>query len=219
MKIATWNVGRPAKTGERNALLIETLDQVNADILILTETNESLNIGGSYHRFTTNILTDHYYNEGERRTIIYSRYPVKQHFETFSGDTSICVEAETPQGNLIVYGTVIGSHGNRNASFNEDLNRHLSDFEKIYQAGAFCISGDFNTSFCDNYYNMQYGRTKLKTAFDKFQLTNLTADLPGNIDHIVVSNYFMENKMFDIDVWNQDKKLSDHIGVLVTILS
>jgi endonuclease/exonuclease/phosphatase family metal-dependent hydrolase len=117
-----------------------------------------------------------------------------------------------------VYGTVIGSHGNRNSSLNEDLNWHLSDFEKIYQQGAICISGDFNTSFCDSYYNSQYSRNKLNAAFDKLELINLTSGIPGSIDHIVVSKFFMENKMYDMDIWNQDKKLSDHIGVLVTIL-
>lgn len=204
--------------GQRNALLVEALQAADADILILTETNESLNFGEGYNRFCTNTLKDRYYKEGEKRTIIYSRYPAKRRCETFNGDTSICIESETPNGNLIIYGTVVGSHGNRKSSFNEDINQHLSDFERISREGDICISGNFNISFCDNYYDAQYGKTKLASAFDHLHLINLTADIPGNINHIVMSKYFMANKIFNINTWNEDKKLSDHTGVMVTLI-
>jgi len=40
MKIATWNIERPNKYSKKNQAIIDCLQKVDADILILTETNE-----------------------------------------------------------------------------------------------------------------------------------------------------------------------------------
>ena len=47
----------------------------------------------------------------------------------------------------------MGVSGNRNPSFKDDLEKQLLDFEAIRpQVNHFCIVGDFNISFSDNYY-------------------------------------------------------------------
>ena len=48
-------------------------------------------------------------------------------------------------------------------------------------------------------------------------LTNTTAGIVGTVDHIVLSTSFIENKQLEIETWNQDKKLSDHVGHLLTL--
>ena len=217
MKIATWNIERPKKTGIRVPKIIEHLKNVDPDILILTETNTAVHLGEEYNYFHSEILHESFYKEGERRTSIYSKYPLVANYTTFRADTSICTKLQTPFGDLAVYGTVIGINGNRRKNFDEDLVKQLEDFERISVDGNFCIGGDLNISFGDNYYFTVDGRKKLNEAFKKLKMTNLTAGIPENIDHIIISDEFIKGKSIKLSEWNRDKKLSDHIGVCVTI--
>lgn len=217
MKIATWNLERPKKTGTRVQHLINCLKEIDADILILTESNEAVFPGDVYNCFHTDILEESFYKEGERRTSIYTKYPVIGNHPTFRADTSICTKLKTPFGDLAVYGTVIGINGNRRKNFDADLVKQLEDFEKISANENICIGGDLNMTFSDNYYYTQEGRLKLNNSFAKLKLTNFTAGIPENIDHIIISDAFMKGKTVKPFEWNKDKKLSDHIGVCVTI--
>jgi hypothetical protein len=117
MKIATWNLERFNKSSNKNQLIIDGLTKMNADILILTETNETINLGDSYHCFHSAKLEEPYYKEGERRVSIYSRYKSVGKIKTFRDDTSICTILRTPLGDLAVYGTIIGVGGNRRPNF------------------------------------------------------------------------------------------------------
>lgn len=217
MKIATWNLERPKKTGPRMQQQIKCLKEIDADILILTESNEAVFPGDEYNYFHTDILKDSLYKEGERRTSIYYKYALMGTLPTFRSDTSICTKLKTPFGELAVYGTVIGIHGNRRKDFDADLVKQLEDFEKISANENICIGGDLNISFSDNYYFTTVGRPKLNDSFNKLKLTNLTAGIPQNIDHIIISDAFLKGKSVKLFEWNRDKKLSDHIGVCVTI--
>lgn len=217
MKIATWNIKRPTKTNNRIKKIIHSLQEVDPDILILTESNEAVHLGEAYNLFHTEILLEPFYKEGERRTSIYSRYLLIDHEITFRADTSICTRLKTPFGDLAVYGTVIGINGNRRKNFDEDLLKQLDDFERIAANGNFCIAGDLNMTFGDNYYYTDDGRKKLNNSFNKCGLTNLTVNIPENIDHIVFNNEFIKDKRIELSTWNADKKLSDHMGVCVSI--
>ena len=217
MKIATWNLERPSKTSRHNQAIIECLEKIDADILILTETNEIIDFAGKYNCFHTSKLEETYYKEGERRVSIYSKFNAVQYFKTFRSDTSICVKFNTPIGELAVYGTVIGIHGNRRKSFIDNLDKQLSDFGKIAKSGNLCIAGDLNISFSDNYYYTKDGRQKLNSSFEELNLINLTAVIPQNIDHIIMSRTLVGGRSINIETWNLDKTLSDHIGVAVEL--
>jgi hypothetical protein len=82
MKIATWNLERPNDSSKsRNTNIIEELNEVDADILILTETNTIINPGSAYTPFATTslkLLNQPYYKKGENRTTIWSKYPAEQ---------------------------------------------------------------------------------------------------------------------------------------------
>jgi endonuclease/exonuclease/phosphatase family metal-dependent hydrolase len=217
MKIATWNLERPNKSTYKNQSIIDCLTKIDADILILTETNEIINLGNTYNYFHTSKLEEPYYKEGERRVSIYTKYNSIEVINTFRDDTSICIKLETPIGDLAVYGTVIGIHGNRRESFVADLNEQLIDFTRIAKSNNFCICGDLNMTFSDNYYYTKEGRQKLNTSFEVLNLINLTANIPENIDHIVLTKTFIGDRLTKIETWNLDKKFSDHIGVAVEI--
>ncbi len=218
MKIATWNIERPTKNDKRSPLLLDILRKIDADILVLTETNEYITLGDKYNSFHSTNVEEAYYKKGEKRVSIYSKYKAVGQIKTFTSETSICINLETPSGILAIYGTVIGTEGNRKPSFIKDLDQQIVEFENISLQNNLCIAGDFNISFSDNYYFTNEGRKKLNDVFDKLDLTNLTSNIKQNIDHIVLPNKFIFGKEIIKDFWNQDKKLSDHIGVSVTIL-
>ncbi len=215
MKIATWNLERLKKSTSKNQTIVDCLININADIFILTETNEIINLGDAYNCFHTSKLEEPFYSKGERRVSIYTKYDFIEDFKTFRADTSICIKLKTPLGALAVYGTIIGTHGNRSKSFVEDLDSQISDFDRIASTNSFCISGDLNMTFADNYYCTKTGREKLNTSFESLNLISLTASIPENIDHIILSKTFVAERQVKVETWNIDKTLSDHIGISV----
>ena len=163
MKIATWNIERPTKNGKITKEIISFLRELNADILVLTESTDFIDLGPDYNVQHTSILQDKMYKVGERRVSIFSQYPFSdKNFATFNSDTSLCVNIKTSLGELTVYGTILGVLGNKGNQFKDDLEKQLLDFENISkQTKNFCIIGDLNTSFSDNYYFTKVGRDKL----------------------------------------------------------
>jgi exonuclease III len=217
MKIATWNIERQSKSSKRFYSIIETLKTINADILILTETNEEIDLGEQYSVFHTSKPTESFYKESETRVTIFSKYLSVGKIETFRSDTSICSILQTQFGELAVYGTIIGNYGNRLPSFEEDLEKQILDFVKISKSSNLCISGDLNISFSDNFYFTYEGRDKLNNTFDKLDLENLTSPIRNNIDHIVLPKRFIEKKQVFKEFWNDNYELCNHIGVAVTL--
>ena len=145
MEIASWNIQRINQSPDKKRAVIECLKTIDADILVLTETNENIGLSEAYSCYHSSQLSD-IYREGERRVSIYSKYIFLEHLETFRNDTSICLKLRTTFGDLAVYGTVIGIYGNRTKHFNQDLDEQLIDFDKIAKTNNFCICGDLNMS-------------------------------------------------------------------------
>lgn len=221
MKIATWNLERPKLSSKtRNAKIIERLKEIDADILILTETNSIIHPGIAYTSFATPALPlseGSIYSVGENRTTIWSKYPGSKHIETYDRLTSHCIGIQTPIGHLNIYGTIIGIYGNREESFKVDLKKQLEDWRKICTTGSICIAGDFNITFADNYYYTKEGRQKINDCFSELSINNLTHQIPESIDHIAISTSFLKSSLVKTEVWNEDKSLSDHIGVCVSL--
>ena len=217
MKIATWNLERPTKNGKKTPRILEELKKINADFLVLTETNTFIELGEDYYVTHSTKDSQDYFKEGERRVSVFSKYPITEDFESFRADTSVCVNLDTPKGGLIIYGTVIGNRGNKGFNFKEDLESQLLDFERLSINKNFCIAGDFNISFSDSYYTIKESRDKLKTIFQKLGFEILTEKLEENIDHIVLTKTFRSQSELKIGIWNEDKNLSDHKGVWIEI--
>jgi endonuclease/exonuclease/phosphatase family metal-dependent hydrolase len=221
MKIATWNVERPnVSSKRRNEEIIAALQEVDADILILTETNSCINLGKGYNSFATpslSLSSGVQYREDENRTTIWSKFPAKRYMKTYDEFTAICIGFGTPFGELIVYGTIIGIHGNRRISFSEDLTLQLKDWREITSIDNICVAGDFNISFGDNYYYTKEGRDKINAAFVELKMKNLTGGIKQNIDHIAISESFIKTLKYTTLIWNEDKRISDHIGVCITL--
>ena len=232
MIIATWNVER---FEHKNALdkILSAIKEAQADVLILTENDERIqpNYRYSFHthklcsapsdyhmpgRYKDYAVAD-FYKPTENRVSIYTNYPCIKQCETYDKYTAICVELETPAGNLLVYGTIIGILGNRDESFKQDLLMQVKDYERLSKTGSICIVGDFNCSFADNYYFTNFGRNTLLASFAHSKISLLTGNRPECIDHIAVSENFVGDSKVKVSEWNLDKSISDHKGIVAEI--
>lgn len=110
MTIATWNLER-LKYNREVVEIISILENLNADILVLTEYDEKVDLKRYPFQIATKnlaLLNSENYKQTEKRVKIYSKYEIVNQFKTYDGYTSCCAEIETQRGNLIVYGTIIG---------------------------------------------------------------------------------------------------------------
>lgn len=219
MKIGTWNIER-LKKRDQNEEILNEINSRNFDILVLTEYDERIKpVGFDYQISTEDLMsvnTDNYLPT-ERRVKIFSKYKIVKQFDTFNKFTSCCAEVETDYGNLVIYGTIIGIYGNRNQNFKDDLQNQILDFNTIAAENNICIIGDYNMSFSDNYYFTKFGRETINNCFKELKIKNLTVELPENIDHIAISESFLDKTQATIETWNLDKRLSDHIGISIEI--
>ena len=217
MRIGNWNIQRLKEIKKIDNIQFE-IDSRDFDILVLTEYDERIKpIGFKYQIATDDLMgvnTDKY-EETERRVKIFSKFPIINQISTFNKFTSCCAELKTDRGNLVVYGTIIGVYGNRDQNFKDDLPKQIADFKKITLENNICIIGDYNTTFCDNYYFTKFGRQELNKVFQENKIQNLTSGISENIDHISISEKFIDNSKITLNTWNLDKTLSDHIGVSV----
>jgi endonuclease/exonuclease/phosphatase family metal-dependent hydrolase len=224
LKIATWNLDRPrTSSATRNLRICDALREINADVLILSETHSVIHPGEEYRGCFSSAPLGQYvgrkgekHEEGESRVTIWSKYESTRTYETSDPLASVCVGIRTSfGGELKVYGTVLGAYGNRDKGFNEDLELQLADWQRLGASGNICIAGDFNTSFADSYYYTKVGRRKINDCFHSLGIDILTRGFDRNIDHIAISKSFSEDACPEAGIWNAppNKRFSDHRGV------
>jgi len=230
MRIATWNVER-LKHKNKLDLIHKACDDAKADILVLTETDERVAPAFPFCYRTTSLQGVEFpilyrgenafirYADTEHRVSIFTRYQCVKEHQTFNGYTAQCIELATEFGNLLIYGTIMGVFGNREASFQSDLEKQMNDIGRMTAEGQnICVIGDYNLSFNDNYYYTALGRATVLGCFERSAIRILTSERPQCIDHIAMSDSFMaEHHMAGIQEWNCDKGLSDHKGIVVQI--
>lgn len=223
MKVATWNIERLKHKKNLNDI-VRLCNEQHADILVLTETDEQVRPDFKYgfhtprlSAYPLDLSLPAYYAPTENRVSIYTNYQCVAQHETFDKHTALCVELSTELGNILVYGTIIGVLGNRSPKFNDELKCHVKDFKRLSHEGSLCICGDFNCSFCDNYYYTKLARSELKDVFDCASISLLTENQPECIDHIAVASSLIENADITVSEWNICKRLSDHKGIAVEV--
>jgi exonuclease III len=218
MKIATWNLERLDKRKTKE--ILDILIKLNADIIVLTETNDAIQID-NYNCIATSPLPRFYdniqYKDGENRVSILTKFNVIKQHETFDNFTSVCADILTPFGSLTVYGSIIGVFANKQPRFDNDLNGQIADIENLARDRDFCMAGDFNVTFSGRPWPSKKARQLLNETFEKLGLTNTTQNITDTVDHIVLSKSLIETKHLQIETWNNDKKLSDHVGHCVTM--
>lgn len=218
MRIATWNLQRLEK--KKDQQISDKLVEINADILVLTETSSKIHLE-NYNCVATAPLPSHFdnikYDAGENRVSIWTRYRTITQHKTFDHFTTVCTDIETPIGLLTVYGSIIGVFANHQPRFDNDLNGQLADFEQLFAGRQVCIAGDLNVTFSGRAWPSHKARQTLLNAFRHHALTNTTAHIADTVDHIVLSNDLLLNRQLEVNTWNTDKKLSDHVGHALTL--
>ena len=217
MRIATWNVERL----KHNPQDIQSACKgLNADIIVLTETDERIRLLFSKCISTQSLagITEPVpYKETEKRVAIYTDYNCVRQYETYDARTAVCAELETEYGNLLVYGTIMGITGNRSTSYLPDVEKQMEDIRELSEDHSICVIGDYNCAFADGYYFTKAGRDLLNRSFQECSLSVLTAGQQECIDHIAVSTRFLRDARYTVEEWNSDKRLSDHKGIIVDI--
>jgi exonuclease III len=219
MKIATWNIDR-LKHKSNIVLINSIIAELKADILVLTETDNRVDT--TNYKFCIQTpkpieFSPDFYLVSENRVTICTNYEIVRQHETYDKYTSLCVELKTELGLIIVYGTIIGILGISNKSFKIDLSQQINDYKNLSKEKNFCLIGDFNITFADNYYFTNHGRNELNKVFKECNLNLLTSDRKECVDHIAISENFTTNLETEIGEWNLDKKLSDHKGIYVVL--
>jgi hypothetical protein len=220
LKIATWNVMRPRVSSRRTPNLLKELENIDADILVLTETNTCINPGKQYTAFSTAPLygTSTKFGEpyriGEERVTIWGKNSQNAIEIACLSQSGVCARV----GELNVYGTVIGQYGRGGTDFYIDLKNQIEDWERISKLGHICIAGDFNIAFKGKYFT-KGAREKLNACFQSLNIEVPTRDIMESIDHIAISKHFLQRFDCGIKLWNESRntqEMSDHLGICLS---
>ena len=212
--IATWNLARPGFTGSaRNQAILDQIRAINADIWVLTETNESISLDGYTSLATPEIGLR---RRGERTTMIWSRWPLRElpvfpdlpeteqpprvspSYTTSSRDTSpaVCAIVEVPAAPLLLYGTIITYFGDRGPTGQSKYNveqrnavaAHDRDWRRLraaYPDMPMVVAGDFDATCDARNYPAKTTCTMLRDALEAANLVCTTRN--HWIDHICVT--------------------------------
>lgn len=231
-KIANWNLERPKSKTEKTKLAIEKIQEVNADIIVLTETSKSVDLSEIYPFQISTLSYERTPNE--HWVTIWSKWEVVKQIETFDNFRTVSGIIKAPFGNISVFGTIIPYHqagvsgiryGNLNYKIWEyhekDLYEQSENWEKLLETEQLplFVIGDFNQS---RFNNQGYGTPKVRqiltdllTKLDlkcvteiDFSEKYLTEDpkkgkIRNNIDHICVSNNLLNQMItYEVGAWN-----------------
>lgn len=79
-RIANWNVERPLKASKKIDLAINKINEINPDILILTETSDLVDLSPRYFVSQTESYVD---LPNEQWAAIWSKWPIEKEIRTF----------------------------------------------------------------------------------------------------------------------------------------
>jgi hypothetical protein len=145
---------------------------------------------------------------------------------------AVCADIETPHGDLRVYGTIITWHADKGPTgtaknWDEQyvsIEAHAQDWQRLGQDRVICVAGDFNMTLKTppdrGSYGTVKGRQLLQEALHEAGLVCVTADSPGGIDHICLSQAWA-TKVIATGSWlaylPDGREVSDHPGVWVDL--
>ena len=221
MKILSWNLQRPNKdiNSSKNQFILETINALDPDVIFLTETNTAINFKYYFKLESAKLPNFHEnqkYLEGENRITIFSKYPLISQIKTYDNYTAVCGEISTELGDLMLYGSVIGSFGGKDKFFESDFVHQKEEIKNCTK--NICISGDFNISFSGFPYPSRKIISETEQFFQENNLINLTKDNRDCALHIVLTKDFIKDRTCKTQMIIIDRKISDHNVVLVEIL-
>ena len=236
MKIATLNIDWAHKQSSKTHILKveEELNNLNADILIVTECVDSLKLPGYNYVYKTKAIpssvkyeelnyTEYLKGETAIRVSIFSKYESIRSFLVTDEHNSICEEFNTGKGALTIYATIVGTRFNKMPFAKNELDNCVSDYLRISQlAGNLCLAGDLNTSFDEKEVDFEIKHIKSRQVLVEMcrecNLNLTTKNIPvENIDHILLPVKFSEQFNIKPNKFVEKGILSDHMGIVVEI--
>ena len=237
MRFGTWNVEYAAGV-ERNALRLELLKRQEADVWVLTETHDDLDLSPAYAAVSTEQRPTG--RRGGRWTTIWSRWPVVEKFDVADPIRTVAALLSAPSGNVIVYGTVLPWHSDPGTAASPAHGWAKQDRVLAEQLGEWAqlralhpdvplvVAGDFNMNLGGkHYYGTARGRKALRDGVANIGLACATETerLPADalrhppINHVVVPVAWMPRARV-VSAWEGKTlapRLSDHSGLVVEI--
>ena len=245
LRVATWNLDRSGiRKKSRITDQLKILNSLEADILILTETHDSITPDKHPHHASSKRELG-YHEPGESCVAIWSRFELKMVTNTCEDPyLTVCAEIHDPVefGNIIVYGTIITYGGD---GVREKLAKHWERhraavklqtaewkvLRQRYPNHLMIVAGDFNENLNQKrWYGVKDAKAAIKEGLASADMLCPTAAeditlLFGNgelsrctVDHICVSK--RQGDVCSVRGWegsSEGVSLSDHNGVLVDI--
>ena len=241
MRIVNWNVERPSISSPKNAIRIQHLLNLQPDIVVLTETSASVDLGPNFSGFFCS-PSPRKPREGEAVAAIWvrtERFNVVQSIETADPREAICVEIESNEQRYIVYGSIIPYHGakgtdGKSTRWQEHKNAitwHRSDWQELrsqYPTHHIIAAGDYNQHRDGiGKYGTIENRRLLTDALRTSNLNCVTEQdfvatmglSRRNIDHICLTDG-LADAVTNVLAWEgtiDGTRLSDHNGITVDL--
>jgi endonuclease/exonuclease/phosphatase family metal-dependent hydrolase len=232
LKIATWNLNHPKPNSWKKKPLIEAqIHKIDADIWILTETNNAaIDLSSTHGKFTS---TEYGKHDAYTTAWIKSSFS-GQPLKTFDPEIAVCVSVEIPKGQILIYGTIITWHGDRGKNEQsknweehyKSIQSHGDDWHRLLHENPdsrLLVAGDFNQARDgSNWYGTKQGIDLLTEQLERNNLICLTHKvkprLRHNIDHICITkDWAIAGHPKGWEGTVDGVVLSDHNGVYVEI--
>jgi hypothetical protein len=239
LRVGTWNV-EYARGVAKNGSRLDLLRRWNADVWVLTETHDDLDLSASH----TAIRSEQRYpTPGGRWTTIWTSLPVVECLATADPHRCVAVRLDAGEaGELIVYGTVLpwnsdaGPDPARPARGWDEFHRVVpqqgrewTSLRDLNPRATFVVAGDLNQDLGGrHHYGTKACRALLAVQLDEARLTCLTTTdrfEPGvlqhpPIDHVCAGPGRGSSLTSEVHGWNNvdsGVRLSDHGGTLVSL--
>lgn len=238
LRVGTWNV-QYARGQVKNQRRLDLLTSLAADVWVLTETHDDLDLSATHRAVHTN---QRYATPGGRWTTIWTSLPLIEQLPTT--DTRRCVAVRLDAGaagELIVFGTVLPWNGDVGPDADKP-SRGWQEFHRVvpgqgdewvalrqrFPDATVIVAGDLNQDLGGkHYYGTRACRALLREELTRADLTCLTTtdrfdpDVLQHppIDHVCAWPGRGRDFSTEVHGWNNvvnGVTLSDHGGVLVT---
>jgi hypothetical protein len=239
MRIGTWNVEHAAGA-EKNAQRTSLIRANPADIWVLTETHDDLDLSATHKPVHSEQRpTD---RPGARWVSIWTTYDVLYRISVDDAERTVAAMMNTPLGLMVVYGTVLPWHSDRGkhaegvevpywSEHHREISRQAAEWSELrdrHKYAFMCIAGDLNTNINGpHYYGTKLGRSLLSDVLDANRLTCVTSTdrLPeGALQHPPIDHIFLSDKWAATahvaSAWEGTQhgvRLSDHSGLVVEV--
>lgn len=234
IRVGTWNLDgyRQLQRAPRQIALLASL---NADVLVLTEVNDTAHVPGMIAILSADGSPP--YEPRNRAVGVYTRHAQRQVLEVTDPRLSTCVAIDLPvgAGRLIIYGTVIPWHQDgvsakvakvweRHRQAVRDVVADCARLASTYPSAHLVLAGDLNMNLDGTRW---YGDEAAREDFVKGMIaaglhcrTDEDIRVTRGADRAIVDHIWSTSGLAPVGamrIWcahKEDERLSDHNGVL-----